>query len=171
MFIEGRLTADPELRTTHSGKSVVSFTIATGERRQNRDTNEWEDGNKLFTRCTAWEELAENIASSLSKGDPVIARVRPFQREYETKDGEKRTSFEGTVESIGVTLDRHTVSISRAGQGVAGGGWEKAGNGQQPAYGQTEGGGYSGGSPWGNSPQTSAPAPSGGGFDDSEEPF
>ncbi len=168
-FIEGRLTADPELKVTGSGKQLASFTIAAGERRLNKDTNEWEDGNQLFLRCTAWDELATNVAASLHRGDPVIARVRVFQRAYETQDGEKRTSFEGTVDSIGVTLDRHTVSATKAGQsgGPAGGGWAAPGHGSTPQYGQTEGGGFDGGSAWPPAAQPGSGLP---GFDD-EQPF
>ncbi|MCO6559439.1 MAG: single-stranded DNA-binding protein, partial [Bifidobacterium sp.] len=52
--IIGNLTADPELRTIGSGASVASFTIASTPRTYNRNTNQWEDGNALFMRCSAW---------------------------------------------------------------------------------------------------------------------
>ena len=73
MVIDGDLTADPELRTTQSGKQFASFSIASTKRKQNKQTGEWEDGDKLFMRCIAWDDLATNIAQSLSKGMRVIA--------------------------------------------------------------------------------------------------
>jgi single-strand DNA-binding protein len=114
--------------------------IVAGESRLNKQTNEWEDGERMFLRCTAWEELA----ASLHRGDPVIARARIYLSEYTSREGEKRTSVEGRVESIGASLDRHTVSVTKAGQdgSPAGGGWAAPSHGSAPQYGSTEGGGY-----------------------------
>ena len=52
--VVGNLTADPELRTIGSGASVCSFTIASTPRNWNRQTNQFEDGQALFMRCSAW---------------------------------------------------------------------------------------------------------------------
>ena len=72
--VVGNLTADPELRTTGNGASVASFTIASTARTYNRNTGQFEDGNALFMRCSAWRDLAEHCASTLSKGMRVIAQ-------------------------------------------------------------------------------------------------
>ena len=56
--VVGNLTADPELRTTGKGASVASFTIASTPRNWNRDSNQFEDGQALFLRCTAWPNIA-----------------------------------------------------------------------------------------------------------------
>ena len=72
----GNLTADPELRTIGSGASVASFTIASTPRTFNRQSGQWEDGQALFLRCSAWRELADHCAQSLSKGMRVIAQGR-----------------------------------------------------------------------------------------------
>lgn len=178
---EGRLTADPELRYTNNGIAVASLTVASGERRLNKQTNEWEDGDTTFLRCTVWRELAENVAASLHKGDAVIATGKLRQRSYETKEGEKRTSYEIDADTIAPLLDWGTTSFSKAGQaGAPGGGWANPGaHGAPPAYGQTQGGGYAqpqGQPAWG---QTAAQPPAGAdqtpdgfgaGFDD-EQPF
>lgn len=50
--IVGNLTRDPELRTLNNGSTVANFTIAASERRFNRDTNQWEDGDTLFLNCS-----------------------------------------------------------------------------------------------------------------------
>lgn len=75
--IVGNLTADPELRTIGSGATVASFTIASTPRTWNRQTNQFEDGQALFMRCSAWRDLADHCAQSLKKGMRVIATGRP----------------------------------------------------------------------------------------------
>ena len=74
--IVGNLTADPELRWTQSGSPVASFTIASTPRSFDRQSGEWKDGETLFMRCTAWREMAENIAESLRKGMRTVVRGR-----------------------------------------------------------------------------------------------
>lgn len=81
--VVGNLTADPELRTIGSGASVCSFTIASTPRTYNRQTGQFEDGQALFMRCSAWRDLANHCAQSLSKGMRVIAQGRLQQRSYQ----------------------------------------------------------------------------------------
>lgn len=134
--IIGNLTRDPELRTLNNGSVVANFTIASSERRFNRDTNQWEDGDTLFLNCSAWDSshapLASNIANSLAKGMTVIAQGRLTTRTYETESHEKRTVVELRVDQIGPSLRRATAQVARQ-QNSAGGGFG------QPA-------GYTGGS-------------------------
>lgn len=102
--LAGNLTADPELRFTPSGSAVTSFTVASTPRFFDRNTNEWKDGETLFMRCSIWNAPAENVAESLSRGDRVLVTGRLNQRSYETREGEKRTVIEMTVEEIGPSL-------------------------------------------------------------------
>lgn len=115
--IVGNLTRDPELRTLNNGSTVANFTIASSERRFNRDTNQWEDGDTLFLNCSAWDTqhapLASNIANSLAKGMTVIAQGRLVQRQYETESHEKRTVVELRVDQIGPSLRRTTAQVAR----------------------------------------------------------
>lgn len=67
LTIVGNLTADPELRSISTGSSVCNFTIAATPRTFNRQSGQWEDGQALFMRCTAWRELAEHISRSLAR--------------------------------------------------------------------------------------------------------
>src|SRR5690625_1773607 len=96
--VVGNLTADPELRFTNSGVALASFTVASTPRSFDRQSGEWRDGEALFLRCTVWREYAENVASSLTKGARVIVQGHLTQRSFETKDGEKRTSYELDVQ-------------------------------------------------------------------------
>lgn len=103
--ISGNLTADPELRFTPSGTSVVNFTVASTDRVYDRSTQEWKDGAKLFMNCFAWKNSgAENIAESLTKGAGVMVTGKLRQRSYTTDDGNKRTVIELEVEEIGPSL-------------------------------------------------------------------
>lgn len=115
--IVGNLTRDPELRTLNNGSVVANFTIASSERRFNRDTNQWEDGDTLFLSCSAWDTqhapLASNIANSLAKGMTVIAQGRLTQRSYDTENREKRTVVELRVDQIGPSLRRATAQVTR----------------------------------------------------------
>src|SRR5690606_30332156 len=92
--VVGNLTADPELRYTQGGAPVANFTIAATDRVKDKNTGEWKDGDPLFLRCSLWREAAENVAESLTKGTRVIAQGRLVQRDYETREGEKRTVYE-----------------------------------------------------------------------------
>lgn len=113
--VVGNLTADPELRTIGSGASVCSFTIASTPRTYNRQTGQFEDGQALFMRCSAWRDLANHCAQSLSKGMRVIAQGRLQQRSYQAQDGSNRTVFEMQVDEIGrrCATPPHRYSASR----------------------------------------------------------
>lgn len=112
--VHGNLTAAPELRTTGTGKRVAGFTIASTPRAYNRQSKQWEDGQTVFLRCTAWEGLAEHIAASLVKGSAVLATGRLSQRSYTAKDGTERTVIEMTVDDLGPSLLRFAVQVTRA---------------------------------------------------------
>ena len=111
--VVGNLTADPEIRTTGNGASVVSFTIASTPRTWNRNSNQFEDGQALFMRCSAWRDMAEHCAQSLSKGMRVIAQGRLQQRSYQAQDGSQRTVVEMQVDEIGPSLRYATAQVAR----------------------------------------------------------
>lgn len=137
----GNLTADPELRTVGSGAQVADFTIASTPRTYNRQTQQWEDGDALFLRCSAWRDMAQNIATSLTKGTRVIAQGRLVQRSYTAQDGSNRSVVELRVDEIGPSLRYASAQVTRTPrQGGAPGGY--AGGGRSAAPAQS---GYSGG--------------------------
>jgi len=119
--VVGNLTADPELRYTNNGLAVCNFTIASTPRVFDRQANEWKDGEALFLRANVWREFAEHVASSLQKGSRVVAQGRLKQRSYETKEGERRTSYELEIEEIGPSLRYATAQVTRASGGGQGG--------------------------------------------------
>jgi single-strand DNA-binding protein len=84
--IQGRLTANPELRRTGNGKAVVSFTIACDK--------PGKDSGASFIPCVAWEKTGEFINQYFTKGSAIIVEGRIESRQYEAKDGQKRTVLE-----------------------------------------------------------------------------
>ncbi|QOR47722.1 single-stranded DNA-binding protein [Trueperella pecoris] len=151
----GNLTADPELKYVGSGTPVASFTVASTPRTLNRNTNEWEDGEAMFIRCSVWREYAENVTESLSKGMRVIVQGRLQVRNYQRQDGSQGTSVEMQVDEVGPSLRYATAQVTRT-QGRGAGGNANAGG-----YGQSQGGyGNQGG--YGQRGQASYNAPQGG---------
>ena len=111
--VVGNLTADPEVRTIGSGATVTSFTVASTPRSFNRETNQWEDGQASFLRCSAWRDLGDHVARSLSKGMRVIVTGRLSQHSYQAQDGSQRTSIDLTVDEIGPSLRYATAQVTR----------------------------------------------------------
>lgn len=110
--ITGNLTGDPELRYVSSGTPVASFTVASTPRSLNRQTNQWEDGEAMFVRCSAWKDYAENVTESLAKGMRVVVTGRMTVRSYEY-NGEKRQSIEMQVDEVGPSLRYARAQVTR----------------------------------------------------------
>ncbi len=89
-IIMGRLTRDPELRRTNSGKPVASFTVAV-----DRDFAP-EGGEKEtdFIDCVAWQGTAEFVSKYFKKGSMIVVNGRLQLRNWTDKDGNKRRSAE-----------------------------------------------------------------------------
>lgn len=148
--IVGNLTDDPELRFTASGAAVANFTVASTPRKFNRQTNEFEDGQTLFQRCSVWREMAENVVESLSKGTRVVVYGNLEGQSWDDKEtGQKRSGTQLNVLEVGPALRYATAQVTKVqrnqqGGGQQGGGW--GGQQQQP-----QGGG------WGGAQQQGAP--------------
>lgn len=97
VMLSGRLTHDPDMRQTMSGKKVCSFTIAV------QDTKERAD----FVYCSAWEKTADLVATYFKKGDPIIVFGKLTVSKYE-KEGKKQTSVEVTVRQIEFPMSKKT---------------------------------------------------------------
>jgi single-strand DNA-binding protein len=119
MTLVGNLTAVPELKFIPSGAAVASFTVASTPKVWDKASQEFRDGDPLFMRCTAWRDLAENVAESLDKGARVLVTGRVKQRSYETKEGEKRTVVELDVDEVGPSLRFAQAKVTKASKGGA----------------------------------------------------
>ncbi|MCG9895726.1 MAG: single-stranded DNA-binding protein [Fimbriimonadaceae bacterium] len=121
VILIGRLTRDPELRTTGSGKSVTGFALAVDRRFKGADGQDVD-----FFDITAWGQTAEFVSNYLHKGRLVAVDGRLQTRKYTTKDGQERQAFEIVADSV-QGLDR---ARDDAGGGGGGGG---RGRTSQPA--------------------------------------
>jgi len=160
--VVGNLVSDPELRYTPTGVAVANFRVASTPRTFDRQANEWKDGDSLFLTCNVWRQAAENVAESLQRGMRVIVTGRLKQRNYETKEGEKRTVYEVEVDDVGPSLRNASAKVARANRtgGAGGSGGGGYGGGGQSSGGGNQGGGYGGQNSGG---QNSGGQPSGGG--------
>jgi len=112
--LRGRLTRDPELRFSASGKPVTKFAVVTSRRVKDQQTSEWSDADTTFWDCVAFGELAQNVADSIEKGTAVVVTGNASQEEWEAKDGTKRKSMKVTAEDVAPSLRFATVKIARA---------------------------------------------------------
>ena len=110
----GRMVADPELRTTPNGVSVCSFRIAV-----NRPYSK--DGGKAdFIDIVAWRERAEFVCRYFSKGKPILVEGSIQTRNYEDKNGNKRTAVEVVVDNARfVESKKDSEQVSRPAQKTA----------------------------------------------------
>lgn len=95
VILIGRLTADPVLRYTQSGKAVAKFTLAV-DRRKGQDGNHETD----FVDIVVWEKLGEICANNLGKGRLVAVEGRLQIRSYEAQDGSKRKATEVVAQAV-----------------------------------------------------------------------
>ena len=97
MTIMGRLTRDPEMRSTQSGVAVASFTLAV-----DRDFGGKDGGEKQtdFIDCTAWRHTAEFVSKYFSKGRMAVVSGRLQIDNYTDNDGNKRRSAKVIADNI-----------------------------------------------------------------------
>ena len=121
VFIIGRLTRDPEHRTTPNGISVTTFSVAV-TRRMKRDEAD-------FLNVVAWRGLADTCAKYLIKGQQVAVAGELRTRSYDAKDGTKRYVTEIQADDVEF--------LAKPGAGGAGmgsaGGYERPAPAAQPA--------------------------------------
>jgi len=145
----GNLTRDPELRFTTGGRGVASFGLAVGRRYQ--QNGEWQEQTSYFN-IVAWGQMGENAAATLTKGMRVLVTGRLEQREYTTREGDKRTAIEINADEIGPSLRWATAQVERTPREGGQGGGDFGGNRGGGRGGNNNGGDF-------------------GGFDSGEEPF
>lgn len=94
VILTGRMTAKPELKTTTSGISVTSFSLAV-QRNFKNGNGEYEAD---FLNCVAWRNQAEFITKYFDKGQLITVVGSLTSRRYEDNSGNKRTAFEVVVD-------------------------------------------------------------------------
>lgn len=93
VILVGRLTRDPEVRYTQTGKAVASFSIAV-------DSGYGENKRADFIPIVVWDKLAEVCGNNLSKGRRILVEGRLQIRDYQDKEGQKRRASEIIAQNI-----------------------------------------------------------------------
>ena len=95
-FITGRLTKDPELKTTNSGTEVCNFFVAVDRPKKDKDGNKQTD----FYSCTAWGKTGVFVSTYFHRGDGINIEGHMESRKYQDKDGNNRTDWSLQCETI-----------------------------------------------------------------------
>ena len=111
VILSGNLTREPELRTTQSGMSVLSFGIAVNDSRKNKETGQWEDYPN-FIDCTMFGNRAESVSRFLSKGSKVSLEGKLHWSQWE-QDGQKRSKIQVIVDNIVFMSQRATDATTK----------------------------------------------------------
>src|SRR5262245_24202028 len=117
VILVGRLGRDPETRYTGSGQAVANFTMATDE--TYKDRNGERQKRTEWHRITAWGKLAEICQQYLKKGTMVYIEGRIQSREWQDKEGQKRTSYDIVANTMKMLSSR--ADAAAAGGGMGGG--------------------------------------------------
>ncbi len=106
----GRLVADPELRTTTSGKSVANFRIAVDR----SYTKSGEQRQADFITIVCWEGTANFVSKYFSKGSMIAIQGSIQTRNYEDSNGNKRTAFEVVAREVSFCGSKNETSPGQA---------------------------------------------------------
>jgi single-strand DNA-binding protein len=145
-ILGGRLTGDPELKTTQSGLAVVAFTVAVARPRRKNDDGTAAEQQSDFINCVAWKEKAEFLSRYFRKGNAVFVEGVLQTRTYEDKQNVKHYVTECIANDIRFV-------DAKSDSGVAGFGVAQSPQEMRPQPGQTN---YN---PYASTPPQTAGAP------------
>jgi single-strand DNA-binding protein len=114
LFLAGYVAREPRNRSTKTGVSYTSLRVGYTPRRVDRETGEWSDAGTSFVTVFCWRTLADNVATCVRKGDPVLVKGKLQVRPYTDKDGAPRVAVEIEATSLGHDLSRGVANFRRA---------------------------------------------------------
>ncbi|MEO7018321.1 MAG: single-stranded DNA-binding protein [Leifsonia sp.] len=112
LSVRGFVATVPNHVVTAEGLPITTFRLATTRRRFNRETKAWENGSTNWFTVSAYRQLAANVASCVTKGDPVIVSGRLSVREWEN-DERSGITVEIDADAIGHDLAWGSAAFSR----------------------------------------------------------
>jgi single-strand DNA-binding protein len=154
--IMGRLTRDPELRRTGSGVAVANFRVAVDRDFVSKDGGDRETD---FIDCVAWRGTGEFISKYFTKGRMIVVEGRLEMRDWNDKDGNKRTSAEIVVANAYFGDSKREGDSGNSYGGNNYGGNSYGGNSYGSSNNYGGGNGFSGGSDNYDAPLTNYAAP------------
>jgi single-strand DNA-binding protein len=159
VILVGRLGRDPETRFTGGGQAVANFSVATDE--TYKDKNGERQKRTEWHKIVVWGKQAEIAQQYLKKGSLIFIEGRIQSREWQDKEGQKRTSFEIVASNFRMLGGRSDGAAAGAGGGASRGGGDDFESHAAPSEDSYGGGGGGGGSH----------APSGPEISDEDIPF
>lgn len=114
VFLVGNLGRDPEVRFTQSGQAVANFSLATSEKWTDKNTGEKKEETE-WHRIVAWGKLGEICGEYLSKGKQVYIEGRLQTRDWEDKDGNKRSTTEIVANNMTMLGGQGLGQVSQSG--------------------------------------------------------
>jgi single-strand DNA-binding protein len=112
--VRGVVASEVEGRLTDAGLPVANFRLASTERRRDQDSREWVDRSTNWYTVKAFRYLAQNIGSSLRKGDHVVVTGRLQLRQWSREDGRHGTAPEIMADAVGHDLKWGTARFARS---------------------------------------------------------
>ena len=110
--VVGNLATAVDRQRLADGRTVANFRVASTERRYDKATDGWVDGESLFVDVRCWRALADNADASLVKGDRVVVTGRLFTRNYE-HEGQRRSAMTLDAQTVAADLSRCTAVLTR----------------------------------------------------------
>jgi single-strand DNA-binding protein len=159
VILVGRLGRDPETRYTGGGQAVANFSVATDE--SYKDKNGERQKRTAWHKIVVWGKQAEIAQQYLKKGSLVFIEGRIQSREWQDKEGQKRTSFEIVANNFRMLGGRGDAAA--AGAGAGGGASSRSGGGDEIEHAAPADDAYGGGG--------SAPSGAGPEISDEDIPF
>lgn len=112
--VVGNTVDTPRHVVTASGVHVANLRLASTSRKFDRELGTWRDADKLFISVSCWRSLADNVAASVGKGEPLVVTGRLRMRSYTGKDGQKRVAPEIEAQAVGHNLARGVARFQKA---------------------------------------------------------
>jgi single-strand DNA-binding protein len=111
--VRGFVATEVRFFTTNAGLPMASFRLASTDRKLDRETHKWVDAETNWYNVTAFRHLAQNLACSVNKGDPVVVSGRLRLRQWNTEDGKSGTSPDIDADVVGHDLGWGTARFQR----------------------------------------------------------
>jgi single-strand DNA-binding protein len=111
--LTGYVATQPRWRRRGSPSQNLMMRVAWTTRRIDKSTGEWADGHTSYVSVYCWRKVAENVATCVRKGDPVVVKGRLTVRDYTDKNGAPRTNVEVDASALGHDLSRGVAQFQR----------------------------------------------------------
>jgi single-strand DNA-binding protein len=111
--LAGYVATEPHYKTINDEIPHVTMRVAWTTRYRDRETGEWRDGKTSFANVNCWRKLANNVVSSLRKGQAIVVMGRLQVRDFDDREGKRRIAVDIEADAIGHDLYRGVAHFQR----------------------------------------------------------